>query len=210
MKKIFNEFGVKYYENYLDQNTSFQIYDSFDVLEFTKIRQEKFGHYGHVFSVDQKTYPSKDESYAAEFNVCIDPRKNTIFDDFFMNFIKNIKTDFPSMNYYIYPQVNKITTHTFWRSHVDTYAGDVGFTFFFTRNWKWDYGGILSFIKDDKAFQIFPNNGTLLLRNEVQKPPHYVSLVPPYVNKHYYLAVGWLSTVDKGSSDIRGDYIKIE
>jgi hypothetical protein len=100
--------------------------------------------------------------------------------------------------------------NTFWRSHIDTYAGDIGFTFFFSKSWKWDYGGILSFIKNDRSHQVFPNNGSIILRNESIKPPHYVSYVPQYVKSHYYLAVGWLSSNDRGSSDIRGEYIKIE
>lgn len=115
------------------------------------------------------------------------------------------------MKYFLWPNVTRITEGCFFRSHTDSYAGELGYTLFFSRRWRWDYGGILSFVDEkDVVTSIFPHHGRLLLRNEANSPHHFVSTVNSWAKSPYYLAVGWASSKPLGDSDLRGDYLKIE
>ena len=60
--------------------------------------------------------------------------------------------------------------------HVDDYAGEAGYTIFINNNWKWDYGGILNFVRcQDMALPVFPENNLAIIRDESKKSFHFVS-----------------------------------
>ena len=101
----------------------------------------------------------------------------------------------------------RIDGDCYFRAHNYAYSGEVGYTFFFSKGWKWDYGGLLTFINKNGAHPIFPENNSFLIRNEQAKPQHFVSPVCSWAkNRYYYLLVGWASSENQGASDVRGDY----
>ena len=93
------------------------------------------------------------------------------------------------------PQLMRFAPGSFLRMHVDDYAGEAGYTIFINDNWKWDYGGILTFLSKngDKALPIFPENNLAIIRDESKRSFHFVSQQTNYSNSHQYLLVGWAS-----------------
>ena len=109
------------------------------------------------------------------------------------------------------PNIIRVDRNCFFRAHNDSYAGQIGYTFFFSTGWKWDYGGILTFVNRDGAHSIFPENNSFLIRNEEAKLQHFVGPVGAWAgDKYYYLLVGWASSVDRGDSGARGAYYDFE
>ena len=103
----------------------------------------------------------------------------------------------------------QIRNGVYFRSHTDSYAGDIGYTFLFCKGWKWDYGGLLTFVNRKGAYPIFPHDNKFILRNEKEKPQHFVTSVSPWSkSSYYYLLVGWAATNDIGESSVRGSYYR--
>jgi Rps23 Pro-64 3,4-dihydroxylase Tpa1-like proline 4-hydroxylase len=208
MKINFNELGLFQYQ--INEEIANKIFDELSNLEYKNIYQERMGHYSHVFRDNDKLTPDINEKYIASFGLADNNEGSKEFNKFFNEeFLVELKKEFPELKYYLKPNINKIGIGDFFRTHQDSYAGDVGYTFFFSKNWKWDYGGILTFTKGEKAESIFPLNGKCLIRNEKQRISHFVSQVCEYSKEEYYLIVGWSSIEDHGESEVRGKYHKI-
>ena len=209
MKITFNEFGLFQYE--IENDVAKKIFIELSNLKYIQKYQERIGHYSHVFSDDDPLTPDENENYAARFSLAENKEQPHIFNKFFKEvFLIELKKRFPELKYYLKPNINKISKGDYFRTHNDSYAGDIGYTFFFSNNWKWDYGGILTFTKGDMAESIFPLNGKCLIRNEKLRLSHFVSQVCEYSKEEYYLIVGWASIEDHGESEVRGKYYKIE
>lgn len=205
----FNNFGIND-DLKISHDLQDKIFSELTNAKFNRVRQKRFGHYGHVFKVDDDHYPDESEAFAAQFNLCDDRNASPTFKEYFNSvFLDILRTKFPNLKYYLEPNINKMSSGDFYRQHIDTYAGEIGFTFFFSQKWMWDYGGILTFTKNDSCDSVFPSKGKILIRNEAAKPPHFVTLIPKYVESYYFLAVGWASEEDLGSSDVRGGYKKL-
>jgi hypothetical protein len=207
-KIFFNEFQVKHIENFIDEDKGRKIYNELENLEYGLVSQERHGHYSHVFKSEDPKLPNENEIYAAQFYLAKNREGSKLFNAFFeKNIVPYIKKEFPKMRYFLSPNIVKITSDCYFRSHTDAYAGQVGYTCFFSSGWKWDYGGILTFVNKNGAHPIFPENNSFLLRNEEARPQHFVSPVSAWSkNKYYYLLVGWASIEDAGDSDVRGGY----
>lgn len=187
-----------------------KLMNSLDQTEFEWVRQERFGHYGHVFKSDDERLPSAEESYCAEFQIAVEGKElQEIKEICFKNIFPVLKKYDPLLRYSLIPNVYKISKGSYFRSHTDDYAGEVGFTLFLGRRWCWDFGGILTFVINGTPEMIFPEGNTLLIRNEKERPHHFVTQVPNYVDDHYYLIVGWASRNDLGASKLRGEYFEI-
>ena len=205
----FDEFGL--IQNIeIDQALSDKIFEELDKASYSPVVQERFHHYEHVFKIDDPLYPESGDKFVAKFDLCDDRKVSPTFNQFFESvFLPRLKERFPHLRYYLEPNINRIRSGSCFRSHVDAYAGEIGYTFFFSRKWKWDFGGILSFTKGKLIKPVFPHNGLVCIRDESRKPPHFVSLVPEYVDRHYFLIVGWASSENQGDSDVRGLYMDL-
>lgn len=205
----FDNFGLS--QNIeIESALSNQIFDELDKASYSPVVQERFNHYKHVFKVDDPFYPEAGEKFVAKFDLCENREASPTFNQYFETvFLPRLRNSFPKLKYYLQPNINRIRQGSCFRSHVDAYAGEIGYTFFFSKKWKWDFGGILNFTKGSEIQPVFPHNGLVCLRDESRKPPHFVSLVPEYVDRHYFLIVGWASSQDLGDSDVRGLYNKL-
>ena len=204
----FNDFSVYHEKNFFDKDVSEVIFREIDNLEFTLVNQERHGHYGHVFKSEDPNLPDDTESYAAQFRMADEREGSKTFNEQFeTQVVRYLKKSFPSLRYFLRPNIMRIDGDCYFRAHNDAYAGEVGYTFFFSAGWKWDYGGLLTFVNKNGAHPIFPENNSFLIRNEQAKPQHFVSPVCSWSkNKYYYLLVGWAASKNQGGSDIRGDY----
>ncbi len=208
----FNQHNVNCLPNFFDDEISSKIYIELEQLEFDFVKQIRHGHYGHVFQSEDPNLPDHTESYAANFYSAKNREGSTSFNLQFVNkVVPFLKSHFPTLRYFLKPNIVKITEGCYYRSHSDAYAGQVGYNFFFSSGWKWDYGGILTFVNSTNAFPIFPANNLAVIRNEEARPQHYMDPVTPWSkHKYYYLLLGWASSEDQGDSELRGSYYNFE
>ncbi len=209
---MFNEFNIKEYQDYFDKAVSEKIFNELDELDYELVSQERHGHYSHVFKSEDPNLPDDKESYAANFFLAKDRQGSKTFNEQFKsNVIPFLKKNFPTLKFFLEPNIVQIKEGAYFRAHTDAYAGDIGYTFFFSKGWKWDYGGLLTFVNKQGAFPVFPMNNKFVLRNEKEKPQHFVSNVSNWSkSKYYYLLVGWAATTDQGDSTVRGSYYKYD
>lgn len=108
------------------------------------------------------------------------------------------------------PFIHKLSSGSFYRSHLDKYAGICGYTYFLNRQWMWDYGGILRFYSEKNldSFSIFPKSNRILIRDEKERLFHDVSIVSKYAKNDQYLILGWAG-IEKPTNP-KYTYINIE
>ena len=204
----FNEYHVKHLDDFFEKDIGQSIYEELDDLEYNLVSQERHGHYGHVFKSEDPNMPDESESYAAQFNQAIDREGCKSFNFQFENtVVPFLKKEFPRLRYFLKPNITRMNKDCYFRAHNDSYAGQVGYTFFFGSGWKWDYGGILTFVTKAGAHPIFPKSNSFLIRDEKARPQHFVGPVAEWAkDKYYYLLVGWAAAEHQEDSDVRGAY----
>lgn len=199
--------------NFLEQKSLKKIKKVLPILKFKTVYQKRAKHFNHVFKFNDSKWPSKNEEWSSRFGVAINSElKKELVDDIFYNHIvKEIKKRSKNkIKYFLYPNIYKIKSGDYFRCHYDQFAGTIGYTLFFSTDWKWDYGGILNFLdKNLKSEAFFPENNMLLLRNEKKPLLHYVTQVPKYVNTSHYLILGWAKDKPGKKSKFRGEYLKL-
>ena len=210
---MFNKNPVIKINKFLDQKSLKKIKKILPKLKFKTVYQERKEHFSHVFKFNNSKWPSKKEKWSARFGVAInDEKKRKFVDEIFYNHIvKEIKKRSNNkIKYFLYPNIYKIKAGDFFRCHYDQFAGTVGYTLFFSTDWKWDYGGILHFLdKNLKPEAFFPEDNILLIRNEKKPLLHYVTQVPKYVESSHYLILGWAKSKPGKKSKFRGEYLKL-
>ena len=89
------------------------------------------------------------------------------------------------------------------RIHRDLYAGEFGFTYYLTKNWKWDWGGIVNYyMRQEKTMvPILPQYNRVVIRNEAVELEHYVSPVADFALQTRNSINGWGSTQDLSSEN---------
>ena len=207
---MFNKFNIKEYFNFFETDINKNIYNELEQLDYELVSQERHGHYAHVFKSEDPNLPDDKESYAASFYLAKQREGSKTFNEQFKNkVIPFLKVKFPELKYFLRPNIVQIRNGVYFRAHTDSYAGDIGYTFLFCKGWKWDYGGLLTFVNREGAYPIFPHDNKFILRNEKEKPQHFVTSVSPWSkSSYYYLLVGWAATNDIGDSSVRGSYYR--
>jgi hypothetical protein len=174
--------------------------------------QIRSGHYNHVFHSDITTLPQGNESYIAKFRMLENrqllPNLNVFFNDFIKPILKEGSKN--EAKFSLFPSAVRLESGDTYRAHQDSYAGIVGFSYFINPGWRWDYGGILTYINGaTTAEPIFPLTNRLLLRNETVKKFHYLNTIEQYALNEQYIILGWADKTQGEESEVRGKYIPI-
>lgn len=201
--------GLKAKKDFFSINILQKIKLQINKAQFDNVYQERDSHYSHVFKSMNKRITESNEKYISNYYQAVD----TDTKDFLKNIIapiigKEIKKVIPNVTNIMPPQLMRFSPGSFLRMHVDDYAGEAGYTIFINNGWKWDFGGILSFVSQngDIALPIFPENNFGIIRDESKKSFHFVSQQTKYSNSDQYLFVGWAS--DKRKHE-KFDYVPI-
>ena len=155
--------------------------------------------------------PDENEAYIAKFNILNEREKlpylNEVFNEYIIPLLK-IATD-NQAKYALFPGAVRLGGGDVYRTHQDAYAGIIGYSFFLNHGWKWDYGGILTYVRDeDIAEPIFPRSNRILLRNESFKHFHFLNSIEQFAIKEQYIVLGW-ADVKKGEDSLaRGEYLE--
>ena len=201
--------GLKAKRNFFSKNMLKKIKSQINKAKFDCVYQERESHYSHVFKSTNDRITESDEVYIANFYQAVDNDTKLFLKNIVAPIIgKEIKRVMPKVRNIMTPQLMRLSPGSFLRTHVDDYAGEAGYTIFINEGWKWDFGGILSFVSQggDTALPIFPEDNLAIIRDESKKSFHFVSQQTAYSNSDQYLFVGWAS--DKISHE-KFDYLPI-
>lgn len=171
--------------------------------------QLRAAHYSHVFASEIQTLPRADEPYIAKFSLIREQHRlaslQAVFHEHLAPVMKEATAD--AARYALFPGAVRVRGGDVYRAHQDGYAGIVGYSLFINEGWCWDYGGILTYVReDDVAEPIFPRSNRLLLRNEKFRHFHFLNTVEQHCPKEQYIVLGWADAVPGEASAVRGDY----
>lgn len=76
------------------------------------------------------------------------------------------------------------------RLHQDSWGGHTGFIWHLSKNWKWDWGGLMVAIDGEKATATLPVFNTLVLIDHAQRTPHLVTQVAPWAKEPRMVVTG--------------------
>jgi hypothetical protein len=173
--------------------------------------QVRSSHYSHILSSDNPNLPREEETYIAKFSLIKNKQDigslKTAFFEHLAPIMKEATDGIAKFS--LHPTAVRIRGGDVYRAHQDSYAGIIGYSFFLNEGWCWDYGGILTYVRDnDCAEPIFPKANRLLLRNEKFKHFHFLNTVEQYCNKEQYIVLGWAGSSPGETASTLGDYFE--
>ena len=204
-------YGYIIIDNFLPNDLHDSLLSELISAESTIQFQVKPSHYSHVFKSENKNLPQENEVYLARFKK-IDKRESLpilkkVFEDYLAPVMKAATQN--RAKYALYPAAVRVGAGDVFRTHQDSFAGLVGFSFFLNKGWKWDYGGILTYVRDEEQVEaIFPLTNRLLLRNEEFKHFHFLNTVEQFSLQEQHIILGWADE-SPGDAFIYGNYHKI-
>jgi hypothetical protein len=173
--------------------------------------QVRPAHYSHVFASELMTLPRPDEPYIAKFSLIREQQRlaslRAAFHDHIAPTMKEATGG--DARYALFPGAVRAHGGDVYRAHQDGYAGIVGYSLFINEGWCWDYGGILTYVREnDIAEPIFPRSNRLLLRNEKFRHFHFLNTIEQHCPREQYIVLGWADTKPGETSAVRGDYFE--
>lgn len=188
----------KYLKNIIEVQNFFKEKDLLKILKkykkckkWKKIKQVRAKHYSHVFKNKSPYLPSKNEKYLSSFY----RSKNLENDKFIKSIINNNLVKFFYKQYKIRDldidiRCHKFTVGDFFRVHMDGYAGGYAMTLSLNKNWKWDWGGILSVAhgkNESEVLSLLPKwNCANILNNYIHPSPHFLSSIQKHALETRY------------------------
>jgi Rps23 Pro-64 3,4-dihydroxylase Tpa1-like proline 4-hydroxylase len=170
-------------------------------------KHEVFSNHGHFSTPDYARgvsgIPTKDETYTTEFY------KSTQLatSEFMMGCVWHIADAIDSQLAGEDTRVNrnnvnllayKLTPGCHLRLHNDKYAADAGFIWYLSRDWKWDWGGLLLTVADDGSASVeMPEFNKLVILNHGSGAIHCVTSVEKWARDDRYILIGMMRLAKK-------------
>ena len=185
---FFNKNGYSIVDNFLPIDLAKKLYDLFESQsksDWQCINQVRKEHYSHVFKTNNQLLPKKHESYRAKFSrseaIEVSPDFKKIINDVFSKKIREIVSE--TLTKYD-TRAYRLDKGDHYRTHIDSYAGNVNIIYYLNEEWIWDWGGILHICSgEDEEYckPIFPKfNRLVLLNNKKFHSPHFISPVTEF------------------------------
>jgi len=185
---FFNKNGYSIVDNFLPIELAKKLYDLFESQsksDWQYIDQVRKEHYRHVFKTNNQLLPKKNESYSAKFSrseaIEVSPDFKKIINDYFLTKIREMVSD--TLTKYD-TRAYRLDKGDYYRTHIDSYAGNVNIIYYLNEGWIWDWGGILHICSgEDEEYckPIFPKfNRLILLNNKKFHSPHFISPVTEF------------------------------
>jgi Rps23 Pro-64 3,4-dihydroxylase Tpa1-like proline 4-hydroxylase len=164
--------------------------------DYERIDQVRERHYEHVFKTDSPYFPKAGEPYLARFWRSRAMESGSFLAPFYAAHIK------PVLEHLADTKLQKVDLRAYrmtegdhQRIHIDEYAGAVGFIYYMSKDWKWDWGGLLMTAKGDDMVASLPKfNQLIVLNHGKARPPHMVTPVTPFAREPRYMLVGFAAS----------------
>ena len=208
----FIEYGYTIIDNFLPEVLHNELLNELETACVEINYQLKHGYYKNLLKSQFNNNPNENDCYIAKFKkITLNEDMLTLkkfFKDHATPIIKEISNNL--VNYSSFPMAVKLGSGDLYRVHHDSFNGGIGYSFFINRGWKWDFGGILTYIREDlKAEPIFPKTNRLLLRNEKFKHFHFLNSIESFATSEQYIILGWADENLLTPSKVLGEYKKI-
>ena len=179
----------------LPPNVAEQAREQFAAADYELIDQVREHHYEHVFKTESRYLPQPGEHYLARFRRARALEAGTFLRPFYDQHIKpfldslaGVKSKAVDLRAY------QMLAGDHQRVHIDEYAGPVGFIYYMSKGWKWDWGGLLLTAQGDEMTASIPKfNQLIVLNHGKARPPHCVTPVTPFAREPRYMLVGFAS-----------------
>ena len=169
----------------------------FEQADYDRIIQERRGYYGREFTDDIPFVPTIDEVYRSEFYRSNYLEGNGVIRESYYSFIKPL-VESTTGKQMIDADLRcyKMEAGGHFRIHRDAYISDTGFIWYLSKDWKWDWGGILMSIDEQgKAEATIPQFNQLVIMNHKDgQVPHFVTPVTAWALEPRYMLVGFLKS----------------
>lgn len=78
-----------------------------------------------------------------------------------------------------------------FRIHSDHTLGDMSFAYYLSKDWVWDWGGLLVTIENGEAKSYLPEFNSLVVMDAKARVPHFVTQVAPWALEPRYMLAGF-------------------
>jgi Rps23 Pro-64 3,4-dihydroxylase Tpa1-like proline 4-hydroxylase len=165
--------------------------------DYDRIQQERRGYYSRDFAEERPGIPGADEKYYSEFYRSNYLEGNAVIRDSFHSYIKPIietHTNKQIIDAELKCYVMKEGGH--FRIHKDAYRSDIGFIWYLSQNWKWDWGGLLLAVNDDDTATVtMPVFNQLVIMDHIGgQVPHCVTPITHFALEPRIMLVGFLQS----------------
>ena len=192
-RQEFERQGMAIIPDALPADVAEQARGQFVAADYELIDQVREHHYEHVFKTDSPYFPKPGEHYLARFWRSRAMESGPFLVPFYATHIKPVleglagaKLERADLRAY------RMTEGDHQRIHIDEYAGAVGFIYYMSKDWKWDWGGLLMTAKGDDMVASLPKFNQLIVLNHGRaRPPHMVTPVTPFAREPRYMLVGF-------------------
>jgi Rps23 Pro-64 3,4-dihydroxylase Tpa1-like proline 4-hydroxylase len=165
--------------------------------DYDKISQERKGFYTRGFENLTPCMPSTSEIYYSEFHRSNFLENSTAITECFHTYIKPIIESRTCKTIeHVDLRCYKMTAGNHFRIHKDTYKADIGFIWYLSKEWKWDWGGLLLTINEDQTASVtIPKfNQLVIMDHKYNQVPHSVTPVADFAGEPRIILVGFLQS----------------
>lgn len=170
------------YEHVMPLKEAEMLREMFCKSDFSKVVQRVENKYDDWKNED---LPEPGETYTAEFSRSVDLENSTAVWRFVNDWIV------PKLKDY---QIKRIDLKAYrldegghFRTHLDDTISKVSFVYYLSKNWKWDWGGLLLAV-DDAAKVVLPKYNSMVVMSGI---PHLVTRVEAHAKEPRYMLAGF-------------------
>jgi Rps23 Pro-64 3,4-dihydroxylase Tpa1-like proline 4-hydroxylase len=159
--------------------------------DYDRIEQVRRRHYGHVQKMDGPLLPGEDEVYRARFSRSGFLERHALIKRLVEEDLLPLAVRVsgrPASGYEL--RAYRMDAGDLLRLHVDDYVAEVGFIYYLSTQWRWDWGGILTVVRGNRADSVPPVFNQLVVINHGLRLPHFVSQITDYALQPRYMLVG--------------------
>ncbi len=195
-RREFRDGGMTVIENALPAEAAEAARAQFLAAEYELVDQVRSHHYDHVFKTNSPYLPKGDEPYLARFRRARVLEQSEFLKKFYAAHIQPITDGLAGIRSTKSDlRAYRMVEGDHQRVHIDEYAGKVGFIYYMSKGWKWDWGGLLLTGEGDGMLASIPKfNQLIVLNHGRQRPPHCVTPVTPFAREPRYMLIGFAGT----------------
>jgi Rps23 Pro-64 3,4-dihydroxylase Tpa1-like proline 4-hydroxylase len=191
----YNEKGVAVIANAIPIDLAEKVRAEFIKADYDRVEQQRRNYFGRVFENIAISAPASEEVYSSEFHRSRYLENSEMLKTIFESSMRGL------MESLCLSKIKKIDLRAYkmeagghFRTHIDDYAGRIGFIWYLSKGWKWDWGGLLlSIDTTDEVTAFLPRwNQLLVIDHRYGQIPHVVTAVATHAKEPRYMLVGFL------------------